>query len=46
MVKEQIDSQIGIIYYTNKQFEKAAPYLENAFSKKLDGYGNVCRSDI
>lgn len=35
MVKEQIDSQIGIIYYTNKQFEKkAAPYLENAFSKK------------
>ncbi|PLX67522.1 MAG: hypothetical protein C0603_09015 [Denitrovibrio sp.] len=33
MVKEQIDSQIGIIYYTNRQFDQAGPYLENAFSK-------------
>ncbi|MGD9808093.1 MAG: tetratricopeptide repeat protein [Deferribacterales bacterium] len=33
MVKEQIDSQIGILYYTAKDFDKAEPYLENAFSK-------------
>jgi len=33
LVKEQIDSQIGIIYYTNRQFEEAEPYLKNAFSK-------------
>jgi len=33
MVKEQIDSQIGILYYTSKSFDKAEPYLENAFSK-------------
>lgn len=33
LVKEQIDSQIGIIYYTSRQFDQAEPYLKNAFSK-------------
>lgn len=33
LVREQIDSQIGVIYYTNKQFDLAEPYLKNAFSK-------------
>lgn len=33
MVKEQIDSQIGILYYTARDFDQAEPYLENAFSK-------------
>ncbi|ADD69172.1 conserved hypothetical protein [Denitrovibrio acetiphilus DSM 12809] len=33
MVKEQIDSQIGILYYTSKSFDQAEPYLQNAFSK-------------
>ena len=33
MVREQIDSQIGIIYYTNRQFDQAVPYLKNCFSK-------------
>jgi tetratricopeptide (TPR) repeat protein len=32
-VKEQIDSQIGIILYTNKQFDESIDYLKNAFSK-------------
>jgi len=32
-VKEQIDSQIGIILYTGKSFEESAPYLKNAFNK-------------
>jgi len=33
LVKEQLDSQIGIIYYTNQQFAEADKYLPNAFSK-------------
>jgi tetratricopeptide (TPR) repeat protein len=33
MVREQIDSQIGIIYYTNKQFDQADEHLDKAFSK-------------
>lgn len=33
LVKEQIDGQIGIIYYTNRQFEKAEEYLPKTFSK-------------
>jgi len=32
-VKAQLDSQIGIILYTNKKFEDSRPYLENAFNK-------------
>lgn len=30
MVKEQIDSQIGIILYANKRFEEAFPYLKSS----------------
>lgn len=33
LVREQIDSQIGIIYYTAKKFNEADEYLPNAFSK-------------
>lgn len=33
LVKEQIDSQIGVIYYTSRHFDQAEPYLKNAFSK-------------
>jgi tetratricopeptide (TPR) repeat protein len=33
LVKEQLDSQIGVIYYTNQQFQEAEPYLKTAFSK-------------
>jgi len=36
-VKEQINSQIGIIYYTNKQFDKAKSYLEKGFTKHWMG---------
>lgn len=32
-VKEQINSQIGIIHYSRKRFEEAAPFLEKPFSK-------------
>jgi predicted Zn-dependent protease len=32
-VKEQINAQIGIIYYSNKKFDTARPYLEKAFTK-------------
>ncbi len=32
-VKEQINAQIGLIYYTKKRFDEARPYLEKAFSK-------------
>lgn len=32
-VKEQINSQIGIIHYSRKRFDEAAPYLEKPFSK-------------
>ena len=30
-IKPQIDAQIGVIYYTNNQTQKALPYLKNAF---------------
>jgi len=30
-IKPQIDAQIGVIYYTNNQMQKALPYLKNAF---------------
>lgn len=30
LVKEQIDSQIGIILYANKRFDEALPYLKKA----------------
>jgi len=33
LVKEQINGQIGIIYYTNRQFDQAAEYLPLTFSK-------------
>lgn len=33
MVREQIDSQIGILYYTSKKFDEAEEYLAKAFSK-------------
>jgi tetratricopeptide (TPR) repeat protein len=32
-VKEQIDSQIGMILYTKKRFDEALPYLKNGISK-------------
>jgi tetratricopeptide (TPR) repeat protein len=32
-VREQINAQIGLIYYTKKKFDEAKPYLEKAFSK-------------
>jgi tetratricopeptide (TPR) repeat protein len=32
-VKEQINSQIGIILYSTRKFEEAMPYLEKSFSK-------------
>lgn len=36
-VKEQINSQIGIIFYMKKDFEKAKAYLEKGFSKNWLG---------
>jgi tetratricopeptide (TPR) repeat protein len=33
LVKKQIDSQIGSIYYIRKKFDEAIPYLKNSFSK-------------
>jgi len=33
LVKEQIDSQIGMILYTKKKFDEALPYLKNGLSK-------------
>ena len=30
LVKQQIDSQIGIILYANKRFDEALPYLKNS----------------
>jgi tetratricopeptide (TPR) repeat protein len=32
-VRQQIDSQIGMILYTKKRFQEALPYLENSFNK-------------
>jgi len=32
-VKEQINSQIGIILYSKKRFEEALPYLQSGFQK-------------
>ncbi|WP_022851539.1 tetratricopeptide repeat protein [Limisalsivibrio acetivorans] len=36
-VKEQINSQIGMILYANKKFEDARPYLEKGFKKNWMG---------
>jgi len=33
LVKEQINSQIGIILYSKKRFEEALPYLQSRFQK-------------
>jgi tetratricopeptide (TPR) repeat protein len=32
-VRQQIDSQIGMILYTKKKFQEALPFLENSFNK-------------
>lgn len=32
-VKQQLDSQIGMILYTKRKFEEALPYLKNSFNK-------------
>jgi len=45
LVKEQIDSQIGVIYYTNKQFEDAEPYLKKSFSKNWMAMGMYAASE-
>ncbi len=37
MVKQQIDSQIGIILYANKRFEEALPYLKNTMKRNWMG---------
>ena len=33
LVKQQIDSQIGVILYSNKKFQEALPYLEKSPAK-------------
>lgn len=37
MVKQQIDSQIGIILYASKRFEEALPYLKNTMKRNWMG---------
>lgn len=36
MLSSQLDGQIGSIHYLKKDFEKARPYLENAFVRMWD----------
>jgi tetratricopeptide (TPR) repeat protein len=33
LVRAQIDGQIGVLHYLNKEFDDAAPYLENAMGR-------------
>ncbi len=30
-IRQQLDAQIGVVYYTNNQVKQALPYLKNAF---------------
>ncbi len=43
-VKEQINSQIGMVYYTRRDFSNAFPYLEKAFFKNWIAMGMLAIS--